>query len=122
MNFEIPYPTVTGNHVWKHSGRKHYLTTKALDYYADVQMAVMAQGAHIAIDEPIRVQCLLYAPDRKRRDMDNAWKVIGDALTKASVWADDSLIRSLLIEWMPPIKNGKVLISIGKYVENPLTS
>lgn len=123
MNIVLPYPTVTGNHVWKHTTKgKHYITTKGRDYYADVKMAVMAVGAHIGIDQTIRVQCLLYPPDKRRRDMDNAWKVIGDALTKAGVWADDALIRSLLIEWQDPVKGGKVVVSLAPYVENTLTS
>ena len=123
MNIVLPYPTVTGNHVWKHTTKgKHYITTKGRDYFADVKMAVQMQGAHVGVDQDIRVQCLLYPPDRRRRDMDNAWKVIADALTKANVWADDALIRSLLIEWMEPTKGGKVIVSIAPRVENPLTS
>lgn len=123
MNLVIPYPTTTGNHVWKHTTKgKHYITAKGRDYFADVKMAVMQQGGHIACDQPIVVQCLLYPPDKRRRDMDNAWKVIGDALTKANVWVDDALIRRLLIEWMDPVKGGKVVVSIAPRVENVLTS
>lgn len=123
MNLIIPYPTTSGNHLWKHTNTgKHYITNKARDYFADVKMAVMAQGAHLNTDRPLRLQVLLYPPDRKRRDMDNAWKVIGDALTKAGVWKDDHQIRAKLIEWMEPTKGGKVLVSLAHYVENVLTS
>lgn len=111
----LPYPP-SGNHMWKHTTKgKHYLTTKARDYYADVGMATYHQQAVIGIDQPMRVQCLLYPPDKRRRDMDNAWKVIADSLTKSGVWVDDSLIRSLLIEWMDPVKGGKVVISIAPH-------
>ena len=115
MMISLPYPP-SGNHMWKHTNKgKHYLTTKARDYYADVGMATYHQKAVIGIDQPMRVQCLLYPPDKRRRDMDNAWKVIADSLTKAGVWEDDALIRSLLIEWMDPVKGGKVVVSIAPH-------
>lgn len=108
--------------MWKHAKGKHYLVKEARDYYADVFVLVRQQGAHIHTDQPLRIQVLLYPPDRIRRDMDNAWKVIGDALTKAGVWKDDHQIRAKLIEWMEPTKGGKVLVSLAHYVENVLTS
>lgn len=108
--------------MWKHAKGKHYLVKEARDFYVDVGFAIRDQGAAINTPEKLRVQVLLYPPDRRRRDMDNAWKVIGDAMTKACVWQDDSQIRSKLIEWMEPVKGGKVVVSIAPYVENPLTS
>ena len=122
MNIVLPYPTVTGNHMWKHAKGKHYLVKEAKDYFADVMMAVQMQGAHLNTDQALRLQVLLYPPDNRRRDMDNAWKVIGDAMTKAGVWQDDSQIRAKLIEWQSPVKGGRVLINLAPYVENPLTS
>jgi crossover junction endodeoxyribonuclease RusA len=109
--------------MWKHTrGGKHYLVKEARDFYVDVGFAVRDQGAAVNLIQPLRVQCLLYPPDRRRRDMDNAWKVIADALTKSGVWQDDSLIRSKLIEWMEPCNGGKVVLSLAPYVENRLTS
>jgi len=122
MNIVLPFPPVTGNHMWKHAKGKHYLVKEAKDYYADVMMAVQMQGAHLNTDEKLRLQVLLYPPDNRRRDMDNAWKVIGDAMTKAGVWLDDSQIRAKLIEWQEPVKGGRVLVNLARYVENPLTS
>ena len=108
--------------MWKHAKGRHYLVQEAKDYFADVMMAVAMQGANIRSEEPLRLQVLLYPPDKRRRDMDNAWKVIGDAMTKAGVWLDDSQIRAKLIEWQDPIKGGKVLVNVAPYVENRLTS
>lgn len=106
--------------MWKHAKGKHYLVAEAKNYYADVFMVVREQGAHIETEEQLRIHVQLYPPDRRRRDMDNAWKVIGDALTKAGVWQDDSQIRSKLIEWREPVKGGKVFISIERFGENSL--
>lgn len=122
MNIVLPYPPVTGNHMWKHAKGKHYLVKEAREFYVLVGQAVRAQGANINTPELLRAHVQLYPPDKRRRDMDNAWKVIGDALTKAQVWQDDSQIRSKLIEWAEPMKGGKVVIALARYVENPLTS
>lgn len=122
LSLTIPYPP-SGNHMWKHTRQgKHYLTAEARSYYELVKAAVFQQGRLVNIDQPVEVACALYPPDKRRRDMDNAWKVIGDSLTKAGLWQDDSLIRKLTIEWQPPVKGGKAFVSIGEYVENRLTS
>lgn len=122
LNMTLPYPP-SGNHMWKHTkGGNHYLTTQARDYYADVRMAVWEQGRHVNIDKHISVQCIFYPPDKRRRDLDNAWKVISDALTKANVWQDDHLIRQLLLEWQTPVKGGKVFVSIALRDEIVVTS
>lgn len=122
INITIPYPP-SGNHMWKHTRQgKHYLTEKARTYYELVRQAVHTQGRVINIDQAVQVHCVLYPPDKRQRDMDNAWKVISDALTKANVWQDDHLIKSLHIEWQVPVKGGKAFVSIGVLGENPLTS
>lgn len=122
LNMTLPYPP-SGNHMWKHTRQgKHYLTDRARSYYADVGMATYHQQAVIGIDQPIQVQCVLYPPDKRRRDMDNAWKVISDALTKAGVWEDDHFIRKLTLEWQTPVKGGKVFVSIALRDEIVVTS
>lgn len=122
MNIELPYPP-SGNHMWKHTKTGgHYLTEKARAYYLLVNFEIIKQGAQLGIDQPMSVTCTLHPPDNRRRDMDNAWKVISDSLTRADLWEDDHLVRKLTLEWAKPIKGGKVLVSLARHVENPLTS
>lgn len=109
--------------MWKHTRQgRHYLTDKARAYYELVRAAVLQQGRMVNIDQPIQVECVLYPPDKRRRDMDNAWKVIGDSLTKANLWQDDHLIRKLTLEWQTPVKGGWVFIIISQRDENLVTS
>ena len=122
ITITIPYPP-SGNHMWKHTRQgRHYLTAEAKAYYDLVREAVITQGKVVNIDQPVEVTCVLYPPDNRRRDMDNAWKVISDALTKASLWQDDHLIKSLHIEWQVPVKSGKAFVSVGPFFDNRLTS
>lgn len=97
VEFVIPYPP-SGNHMWRHTRTGgHYLTDKARDYYQLVTAEVAKQRAGLGIDGRLGVRAVLYPPDRRRRDMDNAWKVISDACTRAGVWVDDTLIDQLTL-------------------------
>lgn len=98
MELNLPYPP-SGNHMWKHAKGRHYLTTQAKDYYRNVAYIVVNEGKMVNIDYEVEVECQLFPPDRRRRDLDNAWKVIADSLTKAGVWQDDKQIRKLTLEW-----------------------
>lgn len=85
--------------MWKHAKGRHYLTGQAREYYRNVAHIVANEGKIVNIDYAIEVRCQLFPPDKRRRDLDNAWKVIADSLTKAGVWQDDNQIRKLTLEW-----------------------
>jgi crossover junction endodeoxyribonuclease RusA len=107
--------------MWKHAGGKHYLTAKAKGYYHEVAWCVREQGKLVNLDMPLKVQCWLFPPDKRRRDMDNAWKVVADSLTKARVWQDDSLIKSLNLEWGEVQKGGLIRVLIQPHVEKTVS-
>lgn len=102
VEFVIPYPP-SGNHMWKHTkGGGHYLTPKVADYYRLVEAEVAKQlpgvkGQCLGVVRRLGVRAVLYPPDRRKRDMDNAWKVISDACTRAGVWVDDCAIDQLTL-------------------------
>lgn len=114
INIEIPYPP-SGNHMWKHARGKHYLTDEAKAYYQRVAYLILITNGKAGLTEPVQVTCWLYPPDKRKRDLENAWKVISDALTKAGVWEDDSLVRRLIIQWCDPEKGGRVVVNISQY-------
>jgi crossover junction endodeoxyribonuclease RusA len=107
--------------MWKHAGGRHYLTQVASDYYSVIKQAVREQGKMVNLDMPLQVQCWLFPPDRRRRDMDNAWKVIADSITKAGVWQDDSQIRKLTLEWGGVHKGGMIRVLIQPHVEKTVS-
>lgn len=112
MTITIPFPPATGNMMWRHSGRKHYLTEKAKRYYFEVAHHVRAQGARFQLIGSLEVSVDVYPPDRRKRDLDNIWKVVGDALTRAGVWEDDSMVHDLRLRKMPVDPNPRVVIRI----------
>jgi len=107
--------------MWKKGRGRTYLTDVAKRYYEHVGWAVKEQGKIINLDMPLAVHCKMAPPDRKRRDLENAWKVISDSLTRAHVWQDDSLVRRLTLEWEDVQAGGLVRVSIQPLVENSVS-
>lgn len=116
INLTLPYPP-SGNHMWRKGQGRTYLGDRARGFYRDVQYAVMQQGKMINLDMPVTVECRLYPPDNRRRDLDNAWKVLADSLTRARVWQDDHLVRRLHLIWQEPAPGGRVEITIAPHDE-----
>lgn len=107
MNLTIPYPP-TGNHSVKHTKNGHYATPEARRYKQTVKALAMQQGAILRLAGALQVVAEICPPDRRRRDMDNAWKTIADALTHAGVWLDDFQIADLRLIRGQPITGGSV--------------
>jgi Holliday junction resolvase len=60
----------------------------------------------------LRLQLLIYPPDKKRRDIDNVCKAILDALQYAGVYDDDFKIWQLFVERREVRKFGEVEFTI----------
>ncbi len=65
-----------------------------------------------AITANVAVSIVLYPPCSRKRDLDNYFKALLDALTHAGVYADDSQIKDLHAVWGPVTKNGKAEVTI----------
>lgn len=102
--------------MWHHTrSGHHYLTNEAKNYYGQVRLFIEQQTPFRNLNEPLEVQCSLIPPDHRRRDLDNAWKVLGDAITRSGLWVDDNLIRKLTLIWQEPAKPPGVNIIVRPY-------
>jgi len=96
----LPWPPSV-NSMWRNivvGGQpRTLLCQEGREYRKTVQRVIR----RLAITEGFagRVSVCIHAcpPDHRRRDLDNVLKGALDALTHAGVWADDSLVDSLLI-------------------------
>lgn len=111
MNITLPYPP-TGNHAVKHTANGHFATKEAKAYQRTVAAIAQSLGVASPLEGRVSVVAEICPPDRRRRDLDNAWKTLADALTKAGVWKDDHQIDDLRLIRGPSVPGGSVSLFV----------
>jgi crossover junction endodeoxyribonuclease RusA len=117
MILSLPWPPSV-NVYWRHVGSKVLISADGRAYARDVYRKVLEHRVTSSgtmpyfIALPISVDIIAHPPNRARRDLDNLPKAILDALTKARVWEDDSLIHDLRVRWGEVRKGGEIQITI----------
>ncbi|WP_456383190.1 RusA family crossover junction endodeoxyribonuclease [Persephonella sp.] len=78
------------------------------------------QHSEDTISQPVEVSILFILPDRRRRDLDNIMKTLGDCLVYAGILEDDNLIYKQTLE--KRVVKGKegVVINIKPYREKQI--
>lgn len=120
MKLTLPFPPSV-NGYWRAPNKgasigKHLVSERGRKYQAETYAMVIEQLRRKpkAITDNVSVSVVLFPPTKARRDLDNYFKALFDALTKANVWADDSQIKKLNAEWGPVVKGGRVELVIGE--------
>jgi len=113
MRLELPWPP-TANTMFPtgKDGRRH-LSKRGRSYRIEVYARVCEQTKRLkTLRGPLIVSVFLYPPDKRKRDIDNSFKALFDALTYSAVWEDDSQIKLLCAYVMPKKKGGGVFLHI----------
>lgn len=97
FNLTLPYPP-SANRYWRHNRGRNHISREAMGYIAQVKEVARGHPRSFPVD-PHTVCLAAYAPDARRRDIDNIIKVPLDALTRAGVWDDDHLVRQVTAFW-----------------------
>lgn len=96
IELELPWPPSV-NHYWRNV-RGAMLISREGRAYRTAVLAIWLLAGRPRVEGRLSVEITAYAPDRRRRDLDNLHKAPLDALAKAGLYADDSQIDRLLTE------------------------
>lgn len=88
------------------------ISERGRQYRKDVAALVAAHGEKMPAGQRLAVAVILWAPDRRTRDLDNSMKALLDSLQHAGVFEDDSLIDELTISRGPVFKGGKARVFV----------
>lgn len=91
---KLPFP-VSGNKYYRNVKGRTLISSEGRAYIDVVRRAVFAsRKLKRPLDMLLKAEVALFVPDNRRRDMDNfCGKALFDAMTKAGVYVDDSLIK-----------------------------
>jgi len=109
IELELPWPP-SNNTYYRHVGNRTLLSKKGREYRELVKVLVHPMG----MTGRIALFARLCPPDRRRRDLDNHFKALLDALVHAGVMADDEQIDHLVAIRGPVVKGGKITVKVGE--------
>lgn len=102
------------------AGRARVLISReGRGYQQAVAESCLIQRAPRGLSMRLCVSIAAFPPDRRRRDLDGMLKALLDAITKAGVWADDSLIDALAITRGEVMACGQVVVEISEAAAIP---
>lgn len=117
VKFSFPFPPST-NTYWRNLNGRTLISKKGR-YYSDLVTAIVcSQMQEPTLTGRLAVAVKAYPPDRRRRDLDNLFKSLLDAMGKAGVYEDDSQIDSLSITREEIITGGMVIVELIEGVNN----
>lgn len=106
----LPWPPST-NTYWRHARGIHYISKEGKAYRQNV-LAVVVDSRIEKFTGRLRVFVTAYPPDKRKRDLDNLFKSLLDALQHADVYDDDNQIDDLRIVRGKPCKGGQLLVTV----------
>lgn len=111
LELELPYPPSV-NHYWRHYRGRTVISRNGLRFRDQVRAILTGMGVK-PLAGKLAVRIEVFPPDRRRRDLDNLLKALGDALEHGGAFHDDSQIVWLLIEKATvAAESGKVVVRI----------
>src|SRR5437762_9311330 len=116
MTFSLPFPPSINNY-YSRSYNGVYINKRGKDY-TDLVLWTMRDKIGFSFgDSRISVKIDLYAPDKRRRDLDNILKCTLDVMQKLLIYKDDSQIDELMISRKSVLtKDGKLDIYIEEII------
>lgn len=114
--FTLPFPPSV-NHYWRRRGGLYFISKKGQEYRRAVTEIITQLGLNIHTEARLKIRIIANMPDRRRRDLDNILKAVGDSLEHAGFMNDDNQFDSIRIdrgELLPPGRLGITITEIAQ--------
>lgn len=116
--FTLPWPPSV-NHYWR-TWRGRMLISRQGRAYREQVGAILRAAGVTPLSGHLAIHVELYPPDKRKRDVDNTFKAIGDSLQHGGAFHDDSQIVWLLLEKAEVVSGGRVVVRIAERTGEPL--
>jgi len=110
LDAEVPMPPSVNQNTrfGKHGA---YSSPKYKDWQKEVGKIFMAAKAQ-ELPPPYKISYEVGRPDKRQRDIDNLIKPLNDALQRAGILTNDSLVDEIFIKWDNLTPKGMVAIHV----------
>lgn len=110
VTFLLPYPPST-NRLWRYTSRGVYRTSVYKSWLT--QASLTAQYSGLPIVELVHAELRAAPPDKRRRDLDNLLKPVGDWLEHFGILEDDRCIHKWTAMWDRENVTNAVMITLS---------
>jgi len=107
----LPWPP-TVNTYWRSVAGRVLISAAGRQYREAIADLALTERWKRHGSDRLKVEIEAWAPDKRRRDLDNVLKSLLDSLTHAGVWDDDSQVDDLRIYRMPKV-GGMVRVTVA---------
>lgn len=113
-SFTLPHPPSINSYWISGRGGHKFLSKRAQQFRKDVDAELIKIGLKdLKLKDRLFYYCEYYAPDKRKRDIDNfCTKAVLDALKASGLYEDDSQVDEIHYKRCEIVKNGKLEIKI----------
>ena len=136
---ELPFP-ISVNHAYHVARGRKFRTKRAKEVIAEMVNRIHAVESPVWEDpggesqnkkpqkranwplggRSFELSGVIFPPNRIKRDLDNQFKILLDALEESGLIKDDSsIVRYRSVEWGAPCKGGKAVITLTEIAFTP---
>lgn len=108
VHVTLPYPPST-NRYWRHNRGRTHISSEGKAYREAVKATLWNVGG-FGPHPRLALHVTAFPPDRRRRDLDNLFKALLDALAHAGLYEDDAQIDELSIKRCARHPGGQLVV------------
>ena len=116
LSVTLPSPP-SANRLWRHIGFNKVLRSREYRAWTEAATVIIRAEISGALDGPYQMNVEVGRPDRRRRDLDNLIKPLGDSLVAAGAVTDDANCQRIEAAWSSQIVGVRVTLVTATFIE-----